>query len=273
MQWNAVSGKLEQCMNNPYAQYAYQGKSREEMVLEYAPLVKQIANRLAARLPDNLDRQDLIQAGMIGLLDAIEKYDPQKETRFRTYAEFRVRGAMLDDLRASDWIPRSVRENADRVGRAIRSLQSELGRQPEEAEIADSLKISLAEYHTLLLKAKAVPLLSLENLGSFEGDEQHGSIFDLLEDPDCTDPLDTLALQHLQERLSDAIRELPEKEQLLLTMYYDEELNLKEIGAVMGVTESRASQIRTQSIMRLRNALKSTAPTDLIDRMLDRRAT
>ncbi len=258
-------------MNNPYAQYAYQGKSREELVLEYAPLVKQIANRLAARLPDNLERDDLIQAGMIGLLDAIEKYDPNRETQFRTYAEFRIKGAMLDDLRACDWIPRSVRENADRVGHAISELQFELGRSPEENEIAEKLGVSLANYHALLLKSKAVPLLSLDNLGAFGGEDEQSHIFDVLEDPSCVNPLETLSLFDLQRSLADAIEELPEKEKLILSLYYDEELNLKEIGAVLGITESRASQIRTQSIMRLRTALKGTTAPEVIDRLLERR--
>jgi RNA polymerase sigma factor for flagellar operon FliA len=259
-------------MNNPYAQAAYQGKSREELVVEYAPLVKQIANRLAARLPDNLNVQDLIQAGMIGLLDAIEKFDPGREILFRTYAEFRVKGAMLDDLRACDWIPRSVRQKADRVGQAISRLQSELGRQPEEGEIADKLELPLDEYRELLLKSKTVPLLSLDDLAAYGGDNDHGNIFDVLEDPGCTDPLDSLSLQDMQERLSAAIEELPEKEKLLLSLYYDEELNLKEIGQVMGVTESRVSQIRTQSIVRLRAALKNATPIEVIDRLLERRA-
>lgn len=259
-------------MNNPYAQAAYQGKSKEELVIEYAPLVKQIANRLAARLPDSLDVQDLIQAGMIGLLDAIEKFDPSREILFRTYAEFRVKGSMLDDLRACDWIPRSVREKADQVGQAIIRLQSELGRKPDEYEIAGKLGLSLAEYHKLLLKSKAVPLLSLDDMAAYGGDNDHGNIFDVLEDPSCTDPLDTLSLQDMQERLSAAIDELPEKEKLLLSLYYDEELNLKEIGKVMGITESRVSQIRTQSIVRLRAALKNATPIEVIDRLLDRRA-
>ena len=259
-------------MNNPYAQYAYQGKSREELVLEYAPLVKQIANRLAARLPDNLERDDLIQAGMIGLLDAIEKYDPNRETQFRTYAEFRIKGAMLDDLRACDWIPRSVRENADRVGHAISALQFELGRPPEESEIAEKLGVSLANYHALLLKSKAVPLLSLENLATFGGEEEQSHIFDVLEDPSCVSPLETFSLFDLQRNLAGAIEELPEKEQLILSLYYDEELNLREIGAVLGITESRASQIRTQSIMRLRTALKGSTAPEVIDRLLERRA-
>lgn len=259
-------------MNNPYAQAAYQGKSREELVIEYAPLVKQIANRLGARLPDNLDVHDLIQAGMIGLLDAIEKFDPGREILFRTYAEFRVKGAMLDDLRACDWIPRSVRQKADQVSQAIARLQSELGRQPEEGEIADKLGISMEDYHQLLLKAKAAPLLSLDDLAYYGGENDSGNIFDVLEDPSCIDPLDALSLQDMQERLSAAITDLPEKEKLLLSLYYDEELNLKEIGLVMGITESRVSQIRTQSVVRLRAALKNATPIEVIDRLLERRA-
>ncbi len=259
-------------MSNPYAQYAYQGKSREELVIEYAPLVKQIANRLGARLPDNLEVNDLVQAGMIGLLDAIEKFDPQREIQFRTYAEFRVRGAMLDDLRACDWIPRSVRANADRVRQAIKQLQSELGRQPEEVDIADKLDLSLQAYRELLLKSKAAPLLSLDDMGAYGHEDEQGSIFDVLEDPSCTDPLEALALQDMQERLSAAITQLPDKEKLLLSLYYDEELNLKEIGDVMGITESRVSQLRTQSVIRLRAALKDTTPREVIDRLLERRA-
>lgn len=258
-------------MNNPYAAYAYQGKSREELVVEYAPLVKQIANRLAARLPSSLERDDLVQAGMIGLLDAIEKYDPHRETQFRTYAEFRIRGAMLDDLRATDWIPRSVRENADKVGTAVQSLKYELGRQPDEAQIAARLGLSLADYHQLLLKAKAISLLSLEDLRPHLDNEDPGNVFDVLADPTCTNPLDVLSLGDLHERLTGAIEGLPEKEKLVLSLYFDEELNLKEIGAVLGITESRASQIRTQAIMRLRAQLKDTAPAEVVERLLESR--
>ena len=258
-------------MNNPYAQAAYQGKSKEALVIEYAPLVKQVANRLAARLPDNLQVQDLIQAGMIGLLDAIEKFDPKREILFRTYAEFRIKGAMLDDLRACDWIPRSVRKQADQVGQAITQLQSQLGRQPDEAEIAEQLGLGLEEYHELLLKSKTAPLVSLDNMGISSGEREQGNIFDILEDPTCDDPLDALSLQDMQERLTAAIEQLPEKEKLLLSLYYDEELNLKEIGLVLGITESRVSQIRTQSIMRLRAALRYTTAIEVVDRLLDRR--
>jgi RNA polymerase sigma factor for flagellar operon FliA len=259
-------------MAHPYAQSAYTGKSREEVVLEYAPLVRQIANRLAARLPSNLNRDDLVQAGMIGLLDAIEKYDSRREAQFRTYAEFRIRGAMLDDLRACDWVPRSVRENADKVGQAMRQLSQALGRMPEEAEIAAKLGIGLGDYHDLLIKARAIPLLSIEDLQSRTEEGDAGNIFDVLEDPGCSNPLETLDLQDLQARLSAALKALPPKEQMVLSLYYDEGLNLKEIGEVLNLTESRVSQLRTQSILRLRNALAPAASLEALDNWLTKRA-
>lgn len=258
-------------MGNPYAQRAYLGKSREEVVVEYAPLVRQIANRLAARLPENLDRDDLIQAGMIGLLDAIEKYDSRREAQFRTYAEFRIKGAMLDDLRAADWVPRSVRDHADRISAAMKELTLVLGRMPEDTEIAQRLGLPLAEYHHLLTKSRAVPLLSLEDLKHSSDEGDASNVFDALEDPACSDPLDTLSLKDLHHRLADAIDRLPEKERLVLSLYFDEQMNLKEIGEVLGITESRASQIRTQAILRLRAELKSVASADALDQLLGRR--
>jgi len=258
-------------MQNPYAQHAYKAKSREDVVLEYAPLVKHIANRLAARLPDSLLVDDLIQAGMIGLLDAIEKYDPGREAQFRTYAEFRIKGAMLDDLRAGDWIPRSVRETADKIEQAHQALVAELGRRPEEAELAARLAVSLPEYHEMLRKSRAIPLLQIEDLKARWKDDE-GNIYDLLEDPSFTNPLEALSLHDLKDRLADAIADLPEKEQLVLSLYYDDELNLKEIGQVLGLTESRVSQIRTQAILRLRASLKTSLTSELIDAVFQRRS-
>ena len=260
-------------MNNPYSRQAYRGKTREEVVLEYAPLVRHIANRLAARLPDNLDREDLIQAGMIGLLDAIEKYDSGREAQFRTYAEFRIKGAMLDDLRATDWVPRTVREHADRISRTHTELAAKLGRAPEEAEIAERMGMSLEEYHDLLLKARAINLLSLEDLSPGGDEQERGNIFDVIEDPFASDPLEALSLQDMKRRLVDAIKSLPEKEQLVLSLYYDEGLNLKEIGSVLGITESRASQIRTQSITRLRGAVRDVSTPAALEALLNKRAT
>ncbi|MFI5337836.1 MAG: RNA polymerase sigma factor FliA [Opitutales bacterium] len=260
-------------MANPYAQQAYLGKTREDVVVEYAPLVRQIANRLAARLPDSLDREDLIQAGMIGLLDAIEKYDSRREAQFRTYAEFRIKGAMLDDLRACDWVPRSVREHADRIGAAMKELTYTLGRVPEDTEVAAQLGISLADYHQLLVKSRTVHLLHIEDLQRPGDEGGAGDVFDHLEDPFCIDPLDALSLKDLHARLTDAVGALPEKERLVLSLYYDEALNLKEIGEVLGVTESRVSQIRTQAILRLRASLTSVSSVQSLDILLSKRAT
>ena len=197
-------------MNNPYSRQAYRGKTREEVVVEYAPLVRHIANRLAARLPENLDRDDLVQAGMIGLLDAIEKYDSGREAQFRTYAEFRIKGAMLDDLRASDWVPRTVREHADRISRAHTELAAALGRAPKENEIADRLGLTLDDYHDLLLKARAINLLSLEDLAPASEEGDRADIFDVIEDPFATDPLEALSLQDMKRKLVQAIQELPD---------------------------------------------------------------
>jgi RNA polymerase sigma factor for flagellar operon FliA len=259
-------------MNNPYSRQAYRGKTREEVVVEYAPLVRHIANRLAARLPENLDRDDLVQAGMIGLLDAIEKYDSGREAQFRTYAEFRIKGAMLDDLRASDWVPRTVREHADRISRAHTELAAALGRAPKENEIADRLGLTLDDYHDLLLKARAINLLSLEDLAPASEEGDRADIFDVIEDPFATDPLEALSLQDMKRKLVQAIQELPDKEQLVLSLYYDEGLNLKEIGAVLGITESRASQIRTQSIARLRAGLSGISSPGALEILLTKRS-
>jgi RNA polymerase sigma factor for flagellar operon FliA len=258
-------------MANPYAQQVFLGKTREEVVVEYAPLVRQIANRLAARLPDTLDREDLIQAGMIGLLDAIEKYDSRREAQFRTYAEFRIKGAMLDDLRAGDWVPRSVRENADRVSSAMKELTNSLGHIPDDAEVAAKLGISIADYHHLLVKSRTIHLLHIEDLQRPNEEGDTGDVFDVLEDPFCGDPLDTLSLHDLHSRMALAVKNLPEKERLVLSLYYDEGLNLKEIGEVLGITESRVSQIRTQAILRLRGDLKSVSSIQAVDALLSKR--
>jgi RNA polymerase sigma factor for flagellar operon FliA len=209
---------------------------------------------------------------MIGLLDAIEKYDSGREAQFRTYAEFRIKGAMLDDLRAADWVPRSVREYADLIGKAHTELASRLGHSPGEEEIASHLGMTLDDYHDLLTKARAVNLLSIEDLapGGAEGDPGH--IFDVIEDPYATSPLDSLSLRTLKHRLVLAIQALPEKEQLVLSLYYDEGLNLKEIGEVMGITESRVSQIRTQAIMRLRTQVRDLTSPGALELLLEKRA-
>ncbi|MDH4224723.1 MAG: RNA polymerase sigma factor FliA [Deltaproteobacteria bacterium] len=259
-------------MTNPYAaMQAYKTKTREEAVVEFAPLVKRIATRLTARMPAKVEIDDLIQAGMIGLLDAIEKYDAGHAAQFRTYAEFRIRGAMLDELRSNDWVPRSVRDAGSRMSKSHRELLNELGRNPTDGEMAKKLDLPINEYHDLLLKSRAIPLINLEDIQPHANDEDAANFFDVLEDPACKNPLDELSLRDVAGRIAQAIDTLPEKERLVLSLYYDEDLNLKEIGEVLGLTESRVSQLRTQSIVRIRSLLAEAVSPDLLDKLLSKR--
>jgi RNA polymerase sigma factor FliA len=242
-------------MLNPYLKQA--AVSKESIVMAYAPMVKHIANRLSARLPAGFQRDDLIQAGMIGLLEAIEKFDPGREIHFKTYAEIRVRGAMLDDLRSRDWIPRSVRENAGKLESAYTRLRSEQIDHPTDKQLAGELGLKPKELPDFLEKAKPIPLLSLDSLGSFGAGEESLDILETLSDPDLEDPVETILGSEAQEMVREAIEQLPERERLVLSLYYNEELNLKEIGAVLDVTESRVSQLRTKAIGMLRSYLSA----------------
>lgn len=227
------------------------------MVMEYAPMVKHIANRLAARLPANFQLDDLIQAGMIGLLEAIEKYDVKRGTKFKTYAEIRVKGAMLDDLRSKDWIPRSVRDNSNKLESAFTELRSENIDHPTDKQLAGQLGIKPKELPDFLNKSKPIPVLSLDSMGTFTGTGENMDVLETLSDPDDEDAVEKILGLEARELVIRAIKELPEKEQLVLSLYYNEELNLKEIGAVLDVTESRASQLRTKAIAMLRSLMKS----------------
>lgn len=242
-------------MQNPYLNQ--KPANREAMVMEYAPVVKHIANRLAARLPASIQLDDLIQAGMIGLLEAMEKYDAKKGTKFKTYAEIRVRGAMLDDLRSKDWIPRSVRDNSTKLEAAYTELRSTSIDYPTDKQLAKQLGMKPKELPEFLNKSKPIPLLSLDSMGSFTGYDEKLDILETLSDPDAEDVIERLVGLEAQDLVVRAIEELPEKEQLVLSLYYNEDLNLKEIGAVLDVTESRASQLRTKAIAMLRSLMKS----------------
>lgn len=239
---------------NPYVQHAQ--KSREDQVLEHAYLIKRIVSRMAARLPAEVDSDELYQAGSLGLLDAIDKFDPTKEVQFKTYAEFRIKGAILDELRAMDWIPRSVRSSATKLEKAHTALSHRLGREPTDQETAHELEMSLKEYHEFLAKARPIPLVSLDSYGKKE-DEDAQDMLEVLEDPDAEDPFVLFSSEEMQTHLAEAIEKLPEQEQLILSLYYMEEMNLKEIGEILGVSESRISQIRIKVIVKLRVALKS----------------
>jgi len=231
-------------------------KDLKRLIEQYAPLVKYIAQKISLRLPANIDIDDLLSAGVIGLMDAVKKYDPSRDNKFKTYAEFRIRGAILDELRAQDWIPRSMREKAKRVERAVQKLEQALGRAPKEQEVSRKLNMELDEFRTLLNQCKSISLISLDEVGSFaNGDKK--SLLALLDSGDGFNPLLRLSGQELKDRLSKYIQELPEKQRIVLSLYYFEELNLKEIGQILEVTESRVSQLHTQAVIRLRSKLRA----------------
>lgn len=231
-------------------------RTKEKLILEYAPLIKFIAQKIAVRLPSNIEFDDLVSSGVIGLMDAIDKYDPSRDNKFKTYAEFRIRGAILDELRAQDWVPRSVREKAKQLERAHVRLEQQLGRVPTEDEITTELNINKEEYFELLNQVKSVSILSLDEAGSFNSSDRK-SILSLLESCKIPSPMTQLNMKGVRELVTKAIEALPEKQRLVLSLYYYEDLNLKEIGEVLDVTESRVSQLHTQAILWLRRKLKS----------------
>ena len=231
--------------------------SRDQLVLEYAPLIKYIAQKIAARLPANIELDDLMSSGVIGLMDAIEKYDVSRDNKFKTYAEFRIRGAILDELRAQDWVPRSVREKSKILERCYSKIEQKNGRQATDEEVCQELGISQAEYHELLGQVRSVSLLSYDDVSHFSKADKRALRGGGEGNQKSHTPYSEVNLAHLKKVVADAIRDLPEKQRLVLSLYYYEDLNLKEIGKVLDVTESRVSQLHTQAILRLKSKLKS----------------
>lgn len=231
-------------------------KQREKLIMEYAPLIKFIAQKIAIRLPSNIELDDLISSGVIGLMDAIEKYDPTRDNTFKTYAEFRIRGAILDELRAQDWVPRSVRDKAKLLDRTMMQLEAEMGRSASDEEVAAKLNISMDEFHDLTNQVRPVSLLSIDDMATFSNGDKK-SIINLLEGTKLNNPLNTLNVKTVKDIVTQAINELPEKQRLVLSLYYYEDLNLKEIGRVLRVTESRVSQLHAQAVSRLRCKLQT----------------
>ncbi len=227
---------------------------KDKIIVEYAPLIKFIAQKIAIRLPANIEVDDLISSGVIGLMDAIDKYDPTRDNKFKTYAEFRIRGAILDELRAQDWVPRSVRDKAKMLDRTVLRLEASLGRQPSEEEVCEALSISLDEYHDLINQVRPVSMLSIDEAATFSNVDKK-SILNLLEAAAITSPFHQLNLKTVKDVITDAIKDLPEKQRLVLSLYYYEDLNLKEIGLILNVTESRVSQLHAQAVSKLRARL------------------
>ncbi|WP_026350092.1 RNA polymerase sigma factor FliA [Bordetella sp. FB-8] len=230
----------------------------DENLLEYAPLVRKLALQLLARLPASVQLDDLMQAGMIGLLDAIRRYQESPEAQFETYATARIRGAMLDELRAQDWLPRSVRSKSRKIESAIQKREQALMRAPSESEVAAELGVPLSEYRDMLKDAHGVQILHYEDFSRDGEDGWH----DVSVSEEAS-PLDTLLAGDLRKVLIDAIGALPEREKLLMSLCYEQGLNLKEIGVVLNVTEARVCQLRSQAIARIRNHLRENAWQDL----------
>lgn len=231
--------------------------TRDQLVLEYAPLIKYIAQKIAARLPANIELDDLISSGVIGLMDAMEKYDASRDNKFKTYAEFRIRGAILDELRAQDWVPRSVREKAKILERCYAKIEQDKGRQATDEEVCSELGITQSEYHELLNQVRSVSLLSYDDIAHFSKADKralHGAGESGTKAPT---PFSEVNVAYIKRMISDAIQDLPEKQRLVLSLYYYEDLNLKEIGRVLDVTESRVSQLHTQAILRLKAKLRN----------------
>lgn len=226
-------------------------EQKDKLILEYAPLIRFIAQKIAIRLPSNIELDDLISSGVIGLMDAIEKYDPTRDNKFKTYAEFRIRGAILDELRSQDWVPRSVRDKAKLLDRTTADLENELGRSPTEEEVAEKLQITIEEYYDLLNQVKPVSVLSMDDQSTFSNSDKK-SIMNLLEGCKIHNPHVQLNIKSVKEVVAKSIEDLPERQRLVLSLYYYEDLNLKEIGKILRVTESRVSQLHAQAISRLR---------------------
>ena len=240
---------------------------RERLILTYAPLVKYVAGRVGSGLPSHVDESDLVQYGLLGLIGAIERYDPDRDVKFETYAIARIKGSIIDELRAMDWVPRSVRSRARDIERAIGALEAKLGRAPTDEEVSKQLGLTEEELDDSLSEIGRSSIAALDELwtvSSSGGDRI--ALIDTIEDTQGPEPQSALAETEMREALGEAIARLPEREKLVVTLYYYEELTLREIGEVLGVTESRVSQLHTKAILRLNGRLAGSPAREPLNR-------
>jgi RNA polymerase sigma factor for flagellar operon FliA len=230
---------------------------RERLILHYSPLVKFVAGRVAAGLPQSIEQSDLVSYGIFGLIDAIDKFDPGRGFKFETYAISRIKGAIIDELRSIDWVPRSVRAKARAVERAYSKLENELRRTPDDSEVAAELDMTQAELDSVLSQVSFTGLVALDELLTAGSGDRSGStaVIDTISDR-AHDPVEAFEVDEMKHLLADAINRMPDRERLVLTLYYYEGLTLAEIGGVLGVTESRVCQIHTKAILQLRGRLQ-----------------
>jgi len=232
-------------------------RARERLVVAYSPLVKYVAGRMAAGLPSHVEEGDLISYGLIGLIGSIERYDLDREIKFETFAVARIRGAIIDELRSLDWVPRSVRSKARDVEKTHSQLENRLGRAPTEEEMADKLGVGIEDFRTTLLEIANSSVLALDDLWTVaDPDGGQVSLLDTIRDPNAVNPEDAIDMVELKDRLADAIEALPDRERLVIALYYYETLTLREIGEVLGVTESRVSQLHTKAVLGMRGHLQ-----------------
>jgi RNA polymerase sigma factor for flagellar operon FliA len=241
-------------------------QARERLVLAYSPLVKYVAGRMSSGLPAHVEEADLISYGLLGLISAIERFDLEREIRFETFAVTRIKGSIIDELRSLDWVPRSVRAKAREIEQANAKLENKLQRAPTDAEMSDALGVSQDEFQESLVKIANSSVVALDELWTVSdssGDQV--SLLDTIPDPHAADPARELDLTDMKDSLADAIARLPEREKLVIALYYYENLTLREIGEVLGVTESRVSQLHTKAVLRLKSKLQGDTLTEAVD--------
>ena len=253
---NIYSAGLKSGSLKPAAVTPLDPANREEMILKYTPLIKYVAHRLAMRLPPHISVGDLMSAGVIGLMDALNKFDPQKNVQFKTYAEFRIKGAMLDELRSLDWVSRSVRQKAANLEKTYQTLEKKRGRAVEDEEVAAEMGLDLDAYYSLVNEVKGVFLLDPEDLCQKIPRLPEEDLINFLMDDTEKHPLHLLGVEELKRVLAQAIKELATKEKIVISLYYYEELTLREIGEVLGFTESRICQIHAKAILKLKSKIR-----------------
>jgi RNA polymerase sigma factor for flagellar operon FliA len=238
-------------------------KARERLVLAYAPLVKYVAGRMSSGLPSHVEEADLISYGLFGLISAIERFEPEREIKFETFAITRIKGSIIDELRSLDWVPRSVRTKAREIERMNARLEGKYHRAPTDEEMSEGLEVSVEEFQESLVRISNTSVVALDELWTVSdssGDQV--SLLDTIQDPLALDPVAEMDTTEMKDRLADAIARLPEREKLVVALYYYENLTLREIGEVLGVTESRVSQLHTKAVLRLKSRLQADPLTE-----------
>lgn len=250
-------------MNNLAKAYGAENRfsplqNRDELIMSHLPLVKYLVGRISAKLPPHLDQQDLLSVAVVGLITAAERFDPSRGIQFKTFAEKRIMGSIMDELRAQDWLPRTLREKYKRLEQEFALLEQKLGRNPSSEEVAQAMGMDLEKYFQLIEEVHSLSFMSLDD---FQEDDDGGTFgfLNFLSDNGTENPQNQMMAKQLLRSLGEAIESLPEKERIVITLYYYEELNLKEIGEVLGLTESRISQLHSQAVIRLKVKMKSLA--------------